>query len=78
MTREYGLTDKSATARANLSADLVSVMQAGAIVGSLAANPVADKWGRKKTIYIVATFAFIGGLLQALSYGSLVCFYIGR
>lgn len=27
---------------------------------------------------VVAVFAFIGGLLQALSYGSLVCFYIGR
>lgn len=53
-------------------------MQAGAIVGALAANPFADTFGRKKTIYLVAIFAFIGGLLQALSYGSLVCFYIGR
>ena len=53
-------------------------MQAGAIVGAIAANPVADKWGRKLTIFIVASFAFVGGLLQALSYGHLSCFYVGR
>lgn len=52
--------------------------QAGAIVGALAANPLADWIGRKKSILIISVFAFIGGLLQAFSYGSLVCFYIGR
>jgi MFS family permease len=53
-------------------------MQAGAIVGALAANPLADMKGRKITIWVVATFAFIGGLLQAFSYGHLSCFYVGR
>lgn len=52
--------------------------QAGAIVGALVANPLADWIGRKKSILFISVFAFIGGLLQALSYGSLVCFYIGR
>jgi hypothetical protein len=75
---EFGLTTKSKIAKSNLSANLVSVMQAGAIVGALVANPLADRWGRKITIYVVASFAFVGGLLQALSYGHLSCFYIGR
>ena len=75
---EYGLTDLSKTAKSNLSANLVSVMQAGAIAGALAANPLADRVGRKPTIMTVAVFAFIGGLLQAFSYGKLSCFYVGR
>ncbi|KAJ9639062.1 hypothetical protein H2204_003970 [Knufia peltigerae] len=76
--KEFGLSDISKSAASNLSANLVSVMQAGAIVGALVANPLADWIGRKKSILFISVFAFIGGLLQALSYGSLVCFYIGR
>jgi MFS family permease len=75
---EYGLSHLSKTAQANLSANLVSVMQAGAIAGALLAVPIADKWGRKPALMIAAVFAFIGGLLQSFAYGSLVCFYIGR
>jgi MFS family permease len=57
---------------------MVSVMQAGAIVGALLANPLAEKLGRRPGLMIVSVFAFIGGLLQAFSYGHLPCFYIGR
>jgi MFS family permease len=78
LSREYGLAGKSKIAASNLSADLVSVMQCGAVVGSLVANPLSDRFGRKPSILVIAVFAFIGGLLQAFSYGSLVCFYIGR
>ncbi|KAH8812909.1 putative MFS quinate transporter [Xylogone sp. PMI_703] len=62
----------------NLSGNLVTVMQAGAFLGALVANPFADKLGRKPGLLIVSVFAFIGGLLQAFSYGHLSCFYIGR
>ncbi|EHY52824.1 hypothetical protein HRR83_007624 [Exophiala dermatitidis] len=75
---EFGLTHLSKIGASNLSANLVSVMQAGAIVGALAANPLSDWQGRRLSILVISVFAFIGGLLQALSYGSLVCFYIGR
>ncbi|KIX08546.1 uncharacterized protein Z518_03202 [Rhinocladiella mackenziei CBS 650.93] len=75
---EFGLTELSKIKQSNLSANLVSVMQAGAIVGALLANPIADRFGRKPSILVISVFAFIGGLLQAFSYGSLVCFYIGR
>lgn len=54
------------------------VMQAGAVVGALLANPFADKLGRKPGLLFVSVFAFIGGLLQALAYGNYPCFYVGR
>jgi MFS family permease len=76
--QEFGYDGKSKIAKSNLSANLVSVMQAGAVVGALVAFPCADKWGRKPSLIGVSIFAFIGGLLQAFSYGHLSCFYIGR
>ncbi|CAK7239143.1 MAG: hypothetical protein STHCBS139747_000570 [Sporothrix thermara] len=66
------------TKAANLSANLVTVMQAGAFAGALVANPFGDRFGRKPGMMVVAVFAFIGGLLQAFSYGSFACFYVGR
>ena len=53
-------------------------MQAGAIAGALLANPLADRLGRKPALLTVAVIAFIGGLLQGLSFGHLSAFYIGR
>jgi predicted MFS family arabinose efflux permease len=53
-------------------------MQAGAFAGALLANPLAGKMGRKPCLLVVSIFAFIGGFLQAFSYGYLSCFYIGR
>lgn len=75
---EFGYDGKTKIGKSNLSANLVSVMQAGAVVGALVAFPCADKWGRKPSLIGVSIFAFIGGLLQAFSYGHLSCFYIGR
>lgn len=53
-------------------------MQAGAVAGALLSSPFADKWGRKPGLLAVAITGFIGGLLQAFSYGHLSAFYIGR
>ncbi|KAF2103767.1 MFS transporter [Rhizodiscina lignyota] len=75
---KYGLIGLSADAAANLSANLVTTMQAGAFAGALLANPIADNLGRKPGLLIVACFAFVGGLLQAFAFGHLSCFYIGR
>jgi len=75
---EYGLDNISSIARSNLSANLVSVMQAGAFAGALLANPLADKLGRKPALLIVAVIAFIGGLLQGVAFGHLSAFYVGR
>ena len=76
--REFGLSSLDKQAAADLSGHLVTTMQAGAILGALVANPIGDRFGRKPGLLTIAVFAFIGGLLQALSYGSLACFYVGR
>ncbi|RFU24016.1 hypothetical protein B7463_g12319, partial [Scytalidium lignicola] len=62
----------------NLSGNLVTVMQAGAVAGALLANPFAERLGRKPGLLMVSVFAFIGGMLQSFSYGHLSCFYVGR
>lgn len=53
-------------------------MQAGAVAGALISSPFADWKGRKPALLAVAIFGFIGGLMQAFSYGNFPCFYIGR
>jgi MFS family permease len=78
VSREFGLDKLDKTAKANLSANLVTTMQAGAFAGALLANPLADRLGRKPGLLVVSIFAFIGGILQAFSYGSFACFYVGR
>lgn len=60
---EFGLTTLSKIQKSNLSANLVSVMQAGAVAGALGAFPLADKFGRKQCLIGVSMFAFVGGLL---------------
>lgn len=76
--QEFGLDGFSSTASANLSANLVSTMQAGAIIGALAALPLSEKLGRKPSLMIIAVFAFIGGFMQAFSNGNFATFYAGR
>lgn len=76
--QEFGLAGFSSAASANLSANLVSTMQAGAIVGALAALPLGETLGRKPSLMVIAVLAFVGGLMQAFSDGSFATFYAGR
>lgn len=76
--QEFGLDGFNSSVSANLSANLVSTMQAGAIVGALAALPLSEKLGRKRSLMIIAVFAFAGGLIQAFSNGNYGTFYAGR
>lgn len=78
LAREFDFLDKPAAAVANLSGNLVTTMQAGAIAGAIVCSPFADRWGRKPALLGVAITGFIGGVLQAFSYGHLAAFYIGR
>lgn len=73
----YGLSGND-EAQANLSANIVSVMQGGAFFGALLANPLSDQWGRKPGLLVAAFFAGIGGMMQAASSGNLGCLYAGR
>lgn len=76
--KEFGLEGFTTTASANLSANLVSTMQAGAIVGALAALPLGEKFGRRPSLMIIAILAFVGGFMQAFSNGNFGTFYAGR
>lgn len=76
--REFGLDEKPPSAAADLSGNLVTTMQAGAVAGALLSSPYADWKGRKPALLIVAVTGFIGGIMQAVSYGHLSVFYIGR
>jgi MFS family permease len=72
------MNDRSDQARADLAGNLVTTMQAGAIGGALLSSPFADRKGRKPALLLVAITGFIGGIMQAFSYGHLSAFYIGR
>lgn len=76
--KEFGISSKDKIGQANLSANIVSVMQAGAFAGALLANPIADKWGRKPGLLVAGAFAAIGGAMQAGSSGAIACLYVGR
>ncbi|KAB5542529.1 hypothetical protein GE09DRAFT_1037150 [Coniochaeta sp. 2T2.1] len=76
--REFGFANKSPAAVADLQGNLVTTMQAGAVLGALVCSPVADRWGRRPSLLAVAVLGLVGALLQAFAYGHLPAFYIGR
>jgi MFS family permease len=76
--REFGLDKLPPSSAADLSGNLVTTMQAGAVLGALVSSPFADRYGRKPSLLGVAITGFIGGIMQAFSYGHLPVFYIGR
>lgn len=75
---EYGLTGLSKTAQANLSANIVSTLQAGCFFGALVASPAADRWGRRYALLGAATLGILGVIMQAAANGHLEVMYIGR
>lgn len=76
--KEFGISSKNKIGQANLSANIVSVMQAGAFAGALIANPVADRFGRRPGLICAASFCAVGAAMQAGSTGAIACLYVGR
>ena len=76
--RQFGLQGQNANATADLSANIVSVHQAGCFLGALVAWPVADKVGRRPALLIGSAIALVGITMQAASSGRLPTLYIGR
>ncbi|RJE23707.1 MFS quinate transporter [Aspergillus sclerotialis] len=75
---KYGIEDLDKVGAANLSANIVSTLQAGCFFGALFASPVADAWGRKTALMLASVFAIIGVIMQAAASGHLEAMYIGR
>lgn len=75
---KYGLTGLSKTAQANLSANIVSTLQAGCFFGALLASPAADRYGRRYALLGAATLGIVGVIMQTAAAGHLEAMYIGR
>jgi MFS family permease len=72
------LENTSKVAQANLSANIVSTLQAGCFFGALGASWVADKFGRKRALIGAAVVAILGIVMQTAASGHLEAMYIGR
>ncbi|CRG91365.1 putative quinate permease [Talaromyces islandicus] len=76
--QKYGLADKPDTVTANLSANIVSTLQAGCFAGALLASPLAEKMGRRSALLISALISIVGTVMQAAASGQLAVMYVGR
>ncbi|KAH8886443.1 general substrate transporter [Thozetella sp. PMI_491] len=76
--KDYGLVGKSDTELANLSSNIVSVIQLGALGGSLFAMWLANKIGRRMSLISASILLFIGVAMQAGASGHIESLYTGR
>ncbi|KAJ0335387.1 hypothetical protein COL922a_009315 [Colletotrichum nupharicola] len=75
----YDLVEKTDLERSNLSANIVSTLQAGCFVGALLAAQAADRFGRRPVlIWAAGGISVIGVILQAAASGHLAVMYVGR
>ncbi|KAF1813161.1 general substrate transporter [Eremomyces bilateralis CBS 781.70] len=72
---DYNLTERT---KANLSSNIVSVLQAGCFFGSLGIYILSDKLGRKPSLLISAAVATLGCIIQAAASGKYGALYTGR
>ncbi|KAH0438574.1 MFS quinate transporter [Colletotrichum camelliae] len=75
---DYGLENASKVDTANLTGNIVSTLQAGCLVGALAAAQLTDKFGRKWCLVSVAAVILVGVAMQAASLGKLAPIFVGR
>ncbi|EAU36194.1 conserved hypothetical protein [Aspergillus terreus NIH2624] len=75
---KYGLDTRGKVAQANLSANIVSTLQAGCFFGALIASAVADKWGRRIGLISASLISIVGVIMQVAAEGHLEAMYIGR
>ncbi|KAJ4366604.1 hypothetical protein N0V95_000105 [Ascochyta clinopodiicola] len=76
--KKYHLDTKSVKARADLSANIASTLQAGCFIGCFIASWMADKYGRKWTLQFAGLVTIVGCIIQAAASGSIEAMYIGR
>lgn len=76
--RKYGVNEKSSTERANLSSNIVSVIQAGAFAGCFFSMWLANRIGRRMSLIIASILVFIGVAMQAGASGHIGSLYAGR
>jgi len=75
---DFGLADKTKSEKSAFSANVVSLLQAGCIVGSLGAGPLSDRFGRLVTLFFTAAFYVVGSAIQTGAHGSEGLMLAGR
>ncbi|KAG5992776.1 hypothetical protein E4U43_003683, partial [Claviceps pusilla] len=76
--KDFGIIQASKSEKAQFASTIVSLLQAGCIVGSLAAGPLSDAWGRRAVLLITSLFFTLGSTLQTASHGSRAIMFAGR
>ncbi|KAG1737143.1 general substrate transporter [Suillus paluster] len=61
----FGLLSESASARASLSGNIVSVLQAGGFFGALSSSYFSSRFGRKPILLASAIIYLIGSIIQS-------------
>ncbi|EEY17071.1 quinate permease [Verticillium alfalfae VaMs.102] len=76
--RDFDLAGKSQSHRDTVQGNIVSTFQAGCFFGALLTFPLAEKWGRRKTVMLAALVFLIGGTLMTAAHGKLEMIIAGR
>jgi MFS family permease len=76
--RKYGYPKLSPLGVTNLTANIVSTLQAGCFFGCLLAIWGCDKLGRRTTLIIAGLITIVGCIMQAAGNGHLPVLYVGR
>lgn len=76
--RKYGIKHLDKVAKADLSSNIASTLQAGCFVGCFIASWLADRYGRKWALQCAGLVTIVGCVIQAAASGSLAAMYIGR
>ncbi|TDZ36751.1 Quinate permease [Colletotrichum trifolii] len=76
--RDFHLDDVSTSTRDTIQGNIVSTFQAGCFFGALFTFPIAEKFGRRKTVMLAGTVFLLGGTLMTAARGSLNMIYAGR
>ncbi|PFH47943.1 hypothetical protein AMATHDRAFT_66470 [Amanita thiersii Skay4041] len=63
----FGLDTKTAAQRANLSGNIVGVLQAGSFFGALLTGYFSSKWGRKPSLIASGLVYLVGSLIQSIA-----------
>ncbi|KAF4463982.1 quinate permease [Fusarium albosuccineum] len=76
--RDFDLLDLEKTERDTIQGNIVSTFQAGCFFGALLTFPIAEKWGRRKTIMCASLIFLLGGTLMTAANGNMNMVIGGR